>query len=343
MKLSKTAGYISEIKEIIYKAREKAYTSVNLAMIEAYWLVGKRIVEEEQKGKEKANYGEALLKNLSIALTREIGKGFSYSNLRNFRQFYLTYPNYENCYALRSKLTWTHHRLIMRVEDPKTREFYIKECEEQNWSSRILERNINSLYFQRILSSKDKASNIKESDFEKYSVEDFIKDPYVFEFLNLPQSQEELESKIESALIQNLQKFLLELGKGFSFVARQFRISTETSHFYIDLVFYNYILKCFVLFDLKTSKLSHQDIGQLDMYVRMFDDLKRQESDNPTIGILLCTEKEETVVKYSVLNDNKQLYASKYMQYLPSEDELTREIEREKELIRKQLDKGNGI
>jgi hypothetical protein len=282
MKLSKTAGYISEIKEIIYKAREKAYVSVNLAMIEAYWLVGKRIVEEEQKGKEKANYGEALLKNLSIALTREIGIGFSYSNLRNFRQFYLTYPNYENCYALRSKLTWTHHRLIMRVEDPKTREFYIKECEE-------------------------------------------------------------LESKIESALIQNLQKFLLELGKGFSFVARQFRISTETSHFYIDLVFYNYILKCFVLFDLKTSKLSHQDIGQLDMYVRMFDDLKRQESDNPTIGILLCTEKEETVVKYSVLNDNKQLYASKYMQYLPSEEELTREIEREKELIRKQLDKGNGI
>lgn len=327
--LNRNSNYIAEIKEILSLARQKTYAAVNAAMIEAYWQIGKRIVEEEQKGKERAEYGEAILKNLSIALNSEFGKGFSYANLRNFRQFYLTYPNPEICYALRSKLTWTHHRLIMRIDDSEARNYYLTECEEQNWSTRELERHITSHYYQRIISSQQtKLAKLAENSND--NVANFIKDPYVFEFLNLPLPLRETEKNIEAALIQHLQQFLLELGKGFSFVARQFRISTETSHFFIDLVFYNYLLKCFVIFDLKTSKLTHQDVGQLDMYVRMFDDLKKQTDDNPTIGILLCTEKDETVVKYSVLSDNQQLFATKYMAYLPSEKELKQLIEQDR-------------
>jgi len=286
--------------------------------------MGKRIVEEEQQGNQRANYGEAILKSLSIELAREFGKGFSYANLRNFRQFYLTYPDVEICYALRSNLTWTHHRLIMRVENSEARDYYLKECADQQWSTRVLERNINTFSYQRLLSTNNSAE-CQQS--EVLNPANFIKDPYVFEFLNMPQPVEATEKEIETALLNDLEKFLLELGKGFSFVARQFRISTETSHFYIDLVFYNYILKCFVLFDLKTTKLSHQDTGQMDMYIRMYDDLKKQDNDNPTIGIILCAEKDETVVKYSMLNDSKQLFATKYMPYLPTEQELIAEIE----------------
>ncbi len=322
----------NDVLQILQNARQKTYRAINSEMVLAYWLLGKRIVEEEQKGQQKAIYGEAMLKNLSIALTADLGKGFSYANIRNFRQFYLTYPNAEICYALRSKLTWTHHRLIMRVENATARDYYINECEQQNWSSRTLERNINTLYYQRILSSKNN-NTIENSTEELTNSAEFIKDPYVFEFLNIPEPQRASEGAIESALIHNLQHFLLELGKGFSFIGRQFRISTETSHFYIDLVFYNYILKCFVLFDLKTTKLSHQDTGQMDMYIRMFDDLKKQADDNPTIGIILCAEKDETVVKYSILNESKQLFASKYMPFLPTEAELIAEIEREKKMI----------
>lgn len=328
---------INDIKQILQLARTKTYEEINTNMVHAYWLIGKRIVEEEQNGLEKATYGDSLLKKLSISLTTEFGSGFSYANLRNFRQFYLTYPDYENCYALRSKLSWTNHRLIMRVEDKDAREFYLKECEIQNWSSRNLERNINTFYYQRVRANQDdqKVQIITDS-IEKTNIDDFIKDPYVFEFLNISKPITESEQEIENALINNLQKFLLELGKGFSFVGRQFRISTETSHFYIDLVFYNYILKCFVLFDIKTTKLSHQDTGQMDMYIRMFDDFKKQDNDNPTIGIILCAEKDETVVKYSILNDSKQLFASKYMPYLPSEAELKAEIERERRLFSEQ-------
>jgi predicted nuclease of restriction endonuclease-like (RecB) superfamily len=257
MKLSKQEIYVSEIKQILQQARLKTYAVINSAMVDAYWLIGRRIVEEEQNGQNRAEYGEAILKNLSVALTEEFGKGFSYANLRNFRQFYLTYPDPKICYALRSKLTWTHHRLIMRVENPDAREYYLKECESQNWSSRVLERHINTFYYQRILSSKANSITIQTSKDDKQTVTDFIKDPYVFEFLNLSIPHNETETNIETALIQNLQLFLLELGKGFSFVGRQFRISTETTHFYIDLVFYNYLLKCFVLFDLKTTKLTH--------------------------------------------------------------------------------------
>lgn len=225
----------------------------------------------------------------------------------------------------------------MRLENPKSREYYLNETYEHNWSVRVLERNINSFYYERLLSSKNKEAVVQyNTKPDKQLPEDFIKDPYVFEFLNIPQPIQASEKQIESALIQNLQRFLLELGKGFSFVGRQYRISTELEHFYIDLVFYNYLLKSFVLIDLKIGKLTHQDIGQMDMYRRLFDDLKKPEDDNPTIGIVLCTEKSETVVKYSVINDNQSLFATKYMLYLPSEDELIAEIEREKNVLREQ-------
>ena len=324
-------NYIEEIKGILTAARQNAYTAVNAAMVEAYWLIGKRIVEQEQNGEERAVYGEGILKELSNALTTEFGKGFSYSNLYNFRQFYLTYPEKNKFYTLCRKLTWSHNRLIMRVENESARSFYLNEAAGQNWSVRILERNINTFYYHRLLSSNNKTTD-QENDklIEKQQLGDFIKDPYIFEFLNIEQSVTANESETETALIMNLQQFMLELGKGFSFVGRQFRISTEIDHFYIDLVFYNYLLKCFVLIDLKAGKLNHQHVGQMDMYRRMFDDLKKPEGDNPTIGIILCTEKSETVVKYSVMNDNPRLFATKYMPYLPTEDELIAEIEREK-------------
>ncbi|MCT3833459.1 DUF1016 domain-containing protein [Elizabethkingia anophelis] len=333
-------AYISEIRNILAQARMKAYQSVNSVMVEAYWLIGKRIVEEEQNGKERAEYGEALLKNLSVALTKEFGKGFSSSNLRNFRQFYLTYSDPEICYTLCSKLTWSHNRLIMRIDSNAARNYYLKEASEQNWSVRVLERHINTFYYERLLSTQNKEETVQYSTGENNDLaRDFIKDPYVFEFLNIPEPISASENDIEAALIGNLQQFLLELGKGFSFIGRQFRISTETSHFYIDLVFYNYILKCFVLFDLKIAKLTHQDAGQMDMYIRMFDDLKKQPEDNPTIGIILCTEKDETVVKYSILNEHKQLFATKYLPYLPTEEELTAEIKREKLFLKQKLGK----
>ena len=333
-------AYISEIRNILAQARMKAYQSVNSVMVEAYWLIGKRIVEEEQNGKERAEYGEALLKNLSVALTKEFGKGFSSSNLRNFRQFYLTYSDPEICYTLCSKLTWSHNRLIMRIDSNAARNYYLKEASEQNWSVRVLERHINTFYYERLLSTQNKEKTVQDNTGQNNDLaRDFIKDPYVFEFLNIPEPISVNENDIEAALIGNLQQFLLELGKGFSFIGRQFRISTETSHFYIDLVFYNYILKCFVLFDLKIAKLTHQDAGQMDMYIRMFDDLKKQPEDNPTIGIILCTEKDETVVKYSILNEHKQLFATKYLPYLPTEEELTAEIKREKSFLKQKLGK----
>lgn len=323
-------AFIRDIRNMLDQARQKAYAAVNSVMVEAYWHIGRRIVEEEQHGNARAGYGERLLKELSIALSADFGRGFSSPNLRNFRQFYLTFPDQEICYTLCNKLTWSHNRLIMRLENAHARLYYLKESALQMWSVRQLERNIASHYYERLLSVPDQtAVTIAETQ----SPSDFIKDPYVLEFLNLPEAVWHAEKTLETALVANLQHFLLELGKGFSFVGRQFRISTETSHFYIDLVFYNYLLKCFVLLDLKTGKLTHQDVGQMDMYVRMFDDLKRQPDDNPTVGIILCESKDETVVRYSVLHGSEQLFASKYRLVLPTEEELATEMNRERRLL----------
>jgi predicted nuclease of restriction endonuclease-like (RecB) superfamily len=324
-------SFHTDIKTILEQARGKARSAVNAAMVEAYWLMGQRIVQEEQQGDSRATYGQRLLENLSKELSASFGKGFSYANLRNFRQFYLTYPDQAICYTVCSKLSWSHNRLIMRVDDPQARSYYLQEGAQQQWSVRQLERNIQTHSFQRLLSSQADGSQVSPAGGN--ALLEFIKDPYVLEFLQLPETGQLKESKLEQAIINELQKFLLEMGKGFSFVARQMRISTETNHFYLDLVFYNYLLKCFVIIDLKTGKLSHQDIGQMDMYVRMFDDLKRGEDDNPTIGIILCDSKDETVVKYSVIRENPQLFASKYQRILPTEDELVAELEREKRLI----------
>lgn len=331
-KIIPRSTFFDEVRAILAQARQKAYAAVNFAMVEAYWEIGRRIVEEEQQGKGRAEYGAALIKELSKQLTAEFGKGFAVANLWNFKQFYLAFPG-ERLYALRRELTWTHYRLIMRVESEPAREYYIREAAEQNWSTRQLERNINTHYYERLLKSSDKKAPVQGNDSGRQNFADFIKDPYVLEFLQIPESPDASEHEIETAIIDNLQQFLLEMGKGFSFVGRQFRISSETSHFYIDLVFYNYLLKCFVLIDLKNEKLTHQDIGQMDMYVRMFDDLKRGDDDNPTVGIIFCASKDETVVKYSVLKDSEQLFASKYRLVLPTEEELAREIERERRMI----------
>jgi len=320
----------SDIAELLNTARTKTYRTVNSIMVETYWKIGQRIVEEEQAGKSRAEYGTKLIENLSRYLTDTFGKGFSEANLKNMRRFYMVYPEFATqCVP---NLSWSNVRKIIRIDNKDERDYYLKESAEQNWSYRQLERNIKTGYYQRLLSNQwvgvnDRANKGTNEGLEKclpaiIDTKEFIKDPYVLEFLDLPENMEGKESVLETALINNLQKFLLELGKGFSFVARQFRISTETDHFYADLVFYNYLLKCFVVIDLKTTKLPHADIGQMDMYVRMFDELKRGADDNPTIGIILCTDKSETMVKYSVLKESQQLFASKYKTVLPTEEEL---------------------
>jgi predicted nuclease of restriction endonuclease-like (RecB) superfamily len=327
--MSTLTTFHADIRNILAQARGKARSAVNAAMVEAYWLIGQRIVQEEQQGQQKAQYGTRLMQELSTALTADFGKGFSYANLYNFRQFYRVFPDQQILYTLCRELSWSHLRLIIRADSQRAMEYYCNEARAQNWTVRQLERHIQTKGYERLLSTQAQVAG----PAEKAAHLDFIKDPYVLEFLQLPESGPIKESELEQAIIDELQKFLLELGKGFSFVARQMRISTETSHFFIDLVFYNYLLKCFVIIDLKTGKLTHQDIGQMDMYVRMFDDLKRGEDDNPTIGIILCDSKDETVVKYSVIKESQQLFASKYQRVLPTEEELIAEIEREKRLI----------
>ena len=328
-------NYINEIKKILKNARQKAYTAVNSAMVEAYWKIGRRIVEEEQNGKERAEYGKEILQNLSKELTEEFGKGYSYRTLREIRQFYLMFSDFEKWRTVSAKLTWSHFQKVLKVSDEKARIFYLTEAAENMWSVRTLDRNISTLYYNRIIASIDKkiVENEMKDKTKKLQAKEFIKNPVVLEFLDLPTSMSYTENELEKALIDDIQKFMMELGKGFAFVERQQHIRTENSDFYIDLVFYNYILKCFIIVELKTEKLTHQDIGQLDMYVRMYDDLKKQENDNPTIGLLLCTETDRTIIKYSVLNDNKNLFASKYINYLPSEEELINEIERQKTLF----------
>jgi predicted nuclease of restriction endonuclease-like (RecB) superfamily len=321
------------ISKIIEEARKSAYRSVNFTMVKAYWEIGKSIVEEEQKGQERAEYGKEILKNLSLKLTSKYKRGFDESNLRHIRNFYLIFQNYD---ALRPELSWTHYRLLLKVESDQARQFYIQESIESNWSTRSLDRQINNFYYQRLLMSQDKEPLREEADQKttEQTPKDIIKDPYVLDFLDLKDNTNFRESELEQAIIDKLQDFLLELGKGFAFVGRQYRLSAGTNnHFYADLVFYNYLLKCFLIIDLKTEPLTHQDIGQMDMYVRYFEDKIRQENDNPTIGLILCTEKNETIVKYSLLNESKQIFASKYMTYLPTEEELKREIEQKRQQI----------
>lgn len=322
-----SSNIYQNIRQLLVEARQKVATTINTVMVETYWEIGRQIVEEEQHGQDRAAYGTYLIKDLSKKLTVEFGDGFGVRNLEMFRRFYLCFPIAN---ALRSQLSWTHYRLLCRVDNERAREFYAKESAENHWSTRTLERQIGSFYFERLLSSKDKTPVMDESRKNTIitSPKDILKDPYVFEFLGFSPNESYREKDIENALLQHLQKFLLELGKGFAFVAQQKYIATETSKFYIDLVFYNYMLKCFVLIDLKIGKLTHQDIGQMDMYVRMYDDLYRSHDDNPTIGLILCQEKDETIIKYSVLKDNEQLFASKYKVHLPTEKELIDELNR---------------
>lgn len=314
------------VAHIIIEAKATAYRSTNTILLKMYWEIGHLVVEEEQKGASRAEYGKAILKNLAKQLTINFGKGFDESNLRNMRNFYLTFENWD---AVRPELSWTHYRILSRIENQLLRTRYVSHAIEGNWNTRTLQRNIDSHYLDRLLQPAEEGP-IETSHF--------IKDPYIFEFLGLSTDTRQTETQIETALITHLQQFLMELGKGFAFVARQQHIVTDTSDFYIDLVFYNYFLKCFVL--LKTHKLSHEAIGQMDMYVRMYDDLKKGGDDNPTIGIILCTEKDETIVKYSVMAENEKLFASKYRLYLPNENELKQLIDADK--VRFALDHTDG-
>ncbi|MDB9494913.1 PDDEXK nuclease domain-containing protein [Spirulina major CS-329] len=318
---------IDALRDLITQARQQATRSVNTIQVQTYWQIGRHIVEFEQGGEARATYGKHLITQLSKVLTAEFGKGFDASNLRYMRLFYQNFPN---CDALRHELSWTHYRLLLRVETSEVRLWYMQEAAAQNWSTRVLERQISTLYYERLLANPDPEQSPTEPQPNSSAPRNFVRDPVILEFLGLPDTGRLLEADLEQALMDKLQQFLLELGKGFAFVARQQRISTETQDFYIDLVFYNYLLKCFVLIDLKTGHLSHQDIGQMDMYVRMYDDLRRGEDDNPTVGILLCGSKDKSVVRYSVLHESQQLFASKYRLVLPSEEELRQEIERER-------------
>lgn len=323
----------SQVVQIIREARQTAYRAVNFTMVLAYWNIGKLIVEDELHW-ERADYGKSVLRNLSQRLTKEFGKGFDESNLRYMRLFYKTFPI---CDTLRHELSWSHYRRLISVENIDARIWYMNEAADSVWSTRQLDRQISTLYYDRLLASQNKQVVIQEAEKKLKAVapEDFIKDPYVLEFLNLKDYPDLRESDVEKGLITNLQDFLLELGKGFCFVARQKRMRYDDEDFYVDLVFYNSILKCYVLIDLKLGKLTHQDVGQMDSYIRMFDDLMKQPDDNPTIGLILCSEKNEAVARYSVLNDAKQMFASKYKLTLPTEEELQAELTEARKILEK--------
>ncbi len=325
-----------QIKNILKEARTQVYRQVNFIMVQAYWNVGKVIVEEEQQGQIKAGYGKKLVETLSKKLTKDFGKGFDPSNLWNIRKFFYMFPILD---ALRRELSWTHYRHIMRIDNETARKFYLQECANSRWSTRELDRQINTMLFERLAISKDKIKikQLAEKGQIIESPQDAIKDPYILEFLGWPEDHSFSEKDLESALIDDLQKFLLELGKGYSFVARQKRITLENDHFYIDLVFYNRILQCFVLVDLKIGKLTHQDLGQMQMYVNYFDRDIKIDDENQTIGIVLCRDKNKTIAKYTLPKNNKTIFESKYKHYLPTEEELKREIDAASE----QLEKGN--
>lgn len=324
--------------DFCYVQQAKAYSTAHFIMVDAYWHIGKIIIEEEQNGQGRAEYGKYLLKHLASELSSELDKGLDERELRKIRQFYSTFPIRD---ALRPELTWTHYRSLIRVDSSKAREYYLKEAADNLWKTRTLDRNISTQYYERLALSQVKEPvkqemEAKTKEFQEDKLE-FIKNPYLLEFLGIPKDSSYLETEIESALITHIQQFLLELGKGYAFVARQKMIRTQTKEYFIDLVFYNYILNCFVLIDLKTNKITHQDVGQMDMYVRMFDELQKAKTDNPTLGIILCSDTDEDIAKFSILKGNEQLFASKYKLYLPSEEELTLEIECEKQILQEKL------
>lgn len=339
--LSELDGLISQISDLVAQGRAQVRQSVNQVMVQTYWQIGRLIVEHEQQGAVRAAYGQQQLQRLSAELTQRLGKGFDVTNLRNMRTFYQTFPIRD---ALRLELSWTHYRVLLRIENVQARNWYQDEAIVHNWSARALERQIHKLYYERLLASKDKAPVEAEAQANTLplaeTAKDYLRDPYILDFLNL-QDKSYQESDLEQGIISNLQAFLLELGKGFAFVERQQRIRFDDQDFYIDLVFYNFKLKCFLLIDLKLGKLTHQDVGQMDTYIRLYDDLRKSEDDNPTIGLVLCSEQSEAVVKYSVLADQKQLFSAKYLPYLPSEEELKQELLREREAVERLLGEQN--
>lgn len=335
-----SADIIADIRQIIEKAKNFAYTSINTAMIQCNWLIGQRIVEEEQGGNSRAKYGKALLKNLAAKLTPIYGNSYSARRLQDYRQFYLYFKDIEIWHSRVPNLTWTHYRELLTVSDDVARQWYMQEASEGMWSVRTLHRNISSQYYHRLLQSQSKDAVINEMRENTAPMQgdklEFIKNPVVAEFLGLAQNEKFTETELETAIISLLQQFIMELGKGFAFVARQQHIRTDMGDFYIDLVFYNYILKCFLLIDLKTEQISHQDVGQMDMYIRMYDELKRTDGDNPTIGLILCSQTSEDMARYSMLKDSERLFQAKYLTFLPTKEELANEIERQKMIFRLQ-------
>ena len=335
--LAKTDNCINDIKTIIEQGRQAAYSSVNLVMINTYWNIGRRIVEEEQNGDARAEYGKQLIDKIAVELTIEYGNNYEARRLRDYRQFYLLFRDLQIWHARVPNLKWTHFRTLLRVADEDARIWYMKEANEQMWSTRTLDRNISTQYYYRLLQSPKKEAVIakmkeKTVDFQQNKFE-LLKSPIVAEFLGYKTEEAYTEKDLETSILSHIRDFLMEMGKGFAFVARQQHIITDTEDYYIDLVFYNIELRCYVLVDLKMGKVTHQDVGQMDMYVRMYDDLKRKADENPTIGVLLCAETSEDIARYSVLNDNKQLYMAKYLTYLPTEEQLRIEIERQKEIF----------
>lgn len=339
IKFVKTDDILKDMCGIIESSQKAAYQAVNTALVQRNWMIGYRIAEEEFGGEERSEYGLKVIKKLSKELTNLYGKGYDRGTLYRCLRFYRMFP--EIVASLRQQsgtiLSWTHYRILLQVEDKKARDWYEKEAAEQTWSVRTLQRNISSQYYYRMLQTQKQElveNEMKEltAEFQNDKLE-FIKNPVVAEFLGLASNTDFTESDLEKSILTNLQKFLMELGKGYAFVARQQHIHTEKRDYFIDLVFYNYILKCFVLIDLKTKEITHQDVGQMDMYIRMYDELKRSEGDNPTIGIVLCSDTDEDVARYSVLHGNEQLFASKYKLYLPTEEELRAEIETQKAIF----------
>ena len=342
---TKTDDIMNDMRKIIEGSQKTAHQAVNTILVQRNWLIGYRIASEELNGEDRADYGAEVIKKLSFELTKEFGKGYTKSNLYSFYSFYKTYPEIFQTPSGKSAilLSWSHYNVLLQVKDKIARDWYEKEAYEQTWSVRTLQRNISSQYYYRMLQTQNRnrvENEMKQltADFQTDKLE-FIKNPVIAEFLGLSSKTDFTESELESSILSNIQKFLMELGKGYAFVARQQHIKTEKQDYYIDLVFYNYILKCFVLIDLKTEKITHQDVGQMDMYIRMYDELKRSEGDNPTIGIVLCSDTDEDIARYSVMHGNEQLFASKYKLYLPTEEELRAEIETQKTMYYLQHDK----